>query len=98
VTLKVNDLEKAVAFYENVFDFKRGPSSETSGYVSRELTDGETTLALVQYRDEQSPEAQVAGEGPGIQHWGLKSATLRRLPKPSSRWAAPFSQPPNPAS
>jgi lactoylglutathione lyase len=79
VTLKVNDLEKAVAFYENVFDFKRGPSSETSGYVSRELTDGETTLALVQYRDEQSPEAQVAGEGPGIQHWGLKVSDPQKV-------------------
>lgn len=72
VALKVNDLDKATAFYENVFGFKRGATSETSSHVARKLTDGDTTLSLLQYRDEQSAEARIAGDGPGIQHWGLE--------------------------
>ncbi len=60
VALHVNDLKKATAFYENVFGFKQVATSEEGGRVSRKMTDGETTLSLIQ------------SEEPAIQYWGLE--------------------------
>ena len=57
VTLQVNDLQKAKAFYKNVFEFGEAPAA-TAGSV--ELTDGETALVLVEGRDL-----------PAIESWSL---------------------------
>jgi lactoylglutathione lyase len=72
VAMKVNNLEVATRFYENVFDFKRLKTEKRHGHVSRHLTDGDTDLALMIYDREDAPEAQLAGSGPGIHHWGLE--------------------------
>jgi lactoylglutathione lyase len=61
VSLRVNDLEKATSFYENVYAFERGSTTEKNGQTVRELTDGHTTLSLVQRKD----------ASPAIEHWGL---------------------------
>lgn len=72
VAMKVNDLEVATRFYENVFGFKQLKTEKHRGHVSRHMTDGETDIALMIYDSEDAPEAQLAGSGPGIHHWGLE--------------------------
>ncbi|HTV30089.1 MAG TPA: VOC family protein [Xanthobacteraceae bacterium] len=72
VAMKVADLEKSTRFYENVFGFKQLETVKNHGHVSRHMTDGETDIALMVYDSEDAPEAQLAGKGPGIHHWGLE--------------------------
>jgi lactoylglutathione lyase len=74
VALKVNGLERATAFYENVFGFRQLTTVMNHGHLSRHMTDGETTFTLMEYESEESPEAQLAGSGPCIHHWGLEVA------------------------
>jgi catechol 2,3-dioxygenase-like lactoylglutathione lyase family enzyme len=74
VAIKVNDLEKATKFYENVFGFKQLATGHARGHVSRHMTDGETDLALMLYDSEDEKEAQLAGPGPCIHHWGIEVA------------------------
>lgn len=72
VAMKVNDLEVATRFYENVFGFKQLKTVKNHGHLSRHMTDGDTDIALMLYDSEDSPEAQLAGTGPGIHHWGME--------------------------
>src|SRR5438477_5733470 len=72
LALKVQDLEKATKFYENVFGFKQVHTERNRQHVSRHLTDGDTDLALMVYDSEDADEAQLAGAGPRIHHWGLE--------------------------
>lgn len=71
VAMKVADLEVATRFYENVFGFRQLKTEQHHGHVSRHMTDGDTDLALLTYDSEDAPEAELAGSGPGIHHWGL---------------------------
>lgn len=72
VAMKVNDLEKATAFYQNVFGFTVKTSTHVNGHVSRHMSDGHTDLSLMLFDNEDAPEARLAGEGPCIHHWGLE--------------------------
>ena len=72
VAIKVNDLEKATKFYENVFGFRQVSTGRNHQHISRHMTDGETDLALMLYDSESAAEAQLAGPGPRIHHWGLE--------------------------
>jgi lactoylglutathione lyase len=74
VAIKVDDLEKATRFYENVFGFKQLSTGHARGHISRHLTDGETDLALMLYDNEEETEAKLAGAGTCIHHWGLEVA------------------------
>jgi len=74
LALKVSDLEKATKFYENVFGFKQASTKRNGEHISRHLTDGDTDLALMIYDSESAKEAQLAGAGPRIHHWGLEVA------------------------
>ena len=74
VAIKVTDLEKATKFYENVFGFKQLATGHARGHISRHMTDGETDLALMVYDSETAAEAQLAGPGPRIHHWGIEVA------------------------
>jgi len=74
LALKVEDLEKATRFYENVFGFKQGKTGHSRQHISRHMSDGETDLALMVYDSEDAPEAKLAGPGPRIHHWGLEVA------------------------
>ncbi len=74
VAMKVTDLEASTKFYENVFGFKQLATTSRDGHLSRHMTDGETDLALMYYESEDVPEAQLAGSGPCIHHWGLEVA------------------------
>jgi lactoylglutathione lyase len=74
LALKVPDLERATEFYENVFGFRQLSTGRNHQHVSRHLTDGETDLALIIYDSEEAAEAQLAGPGPRIHHWGIEVA------------------------
>jgi catechol 2,3-dioxygenase-like lactoylglutathione lyase family enzyme len=74
LALKVPDLEKATKFYENVFGFRQLSTGRNHQHISRHLTDGETDLALMIYDSEDAAEAQLAGPGPRIHHWGIEVA------------------------
>lgn len=75
IALKVDDLEKVSAFYENVFGFRHtgtNRKAETNSHTSRHLSNGEFDLALMQYDSEDAPEATLAGPGPCIHHYGIQ--------------------------
>jgi lactoylglutathione lyase len=72
VALKVNDLEPATKFYENVFGFRQLTTVTNHGHLSRHMTDGETIFTLMTYESEDAPEAQLSGAGPCIHHFGLE--------------------------
>ena len=72
IALKVQDLEKATKFYEDVFGFKRTGQGYARGHISRHMTDGNIDLALMLYDSEEVEEARLAGPGPCIHHWGIE--------------------------
>jgi len=74
IALKVADLEESRQFYENVFGFKHISTDRSREHISRHMTDGELDLALMLYDSEDVPEAQWAGSGPRIHHWGIEVA------------------------
>jgi lactoylglutathione lyase len=74
LALKVKDLEKATKFYEKVFGFKQRYTTGHGHHVSRHMTDGNIDLALMSWQDESQKDAQLAGPGPCIHHWGLEVA------------------------
>ncbi len=71
IALKVLDLDVATKFYTEVFGFKETKTGRSRGHISRHLTDGHVDIALMLYDDETSDEAQLAGPGPRIHHWGI---------------------------
>lgn len=85
LAVKVEDVEKAAAFYEGVFGFKRSEVTRKRGHVSCHLTDGRFDLALIQYDSEDTVEADWAGPGPRIHHVGLAVADTEQV---SARLAA----------
>ena len=72
LALKVNDLDKATRFYEDVFGFRQTNTGYARGHVSRHMTDGNIDLALMVYDSEDVEEAQLSGAGPCIHHWGIE--------------------------
>ncbi len=72
IAIKVDDLERATRFYEEVFGFKRSGQSYARGHTSRHMTDGAVDLALMLYDSEDVEEAQLSGKGPCIHHWGIE--------------------------
>ena len=76
IALKVEDLEKASAFYEKVFGFRRVKEGPVRDHTSRHLTDGRVDLALITYHSPESAEATAAGAGPCIHHIGIEVDNL----------------------
>jgi lactoylglutathione lyase len=72
LALKVDDLDKATKFYENVFGFKTVSTEKSRKHTSRHMTDGELDFALMQYDPDDTDESKWAGEGPRIHHWGIE--------------------------
>jgi len=72
LALKVQDLEEETKFYENVFGFKQVKTGRNGEHVSRHMTDGNIDLALMVYDSEDAKEAQLAGPGPRLHHWGIE--------------------------
>jgi len=72
LAIKVDNLDEATKFYEDVFGFKQLKTGRNGAHISRHLTDGAIDLALMVYDSEDSPEAQLAGPGPRLHHWGVE--------------------------
>lgn len=72
IALKVDDLENATQFYENVFGFKEVVTGKVRDHTSRHLSDGTIDLALIKYDSEDSAEARASGAGPCIHHFAIE--------------------------
>lgn len=77
LAIRVDDLESAGDFYENVLGFTDVRQGHTRDHYSRHMTDGNLDIALIQYdRGASSKEAKAAGEGPCIHHFGMEVENL----------------------
>ena len=72
IAIKVNDLEAATKFYRDVFGLTETKTGRNGQHISRHMTDGAIDLALMVYDSEDADEAQLAGPGPRLHHWGLE--------------------------
>lgn len=73
LALKVEDLEKATAFYRNVFGFREVHTHKHSDHVSRHMTDGAFDFTLMKYDEGvESVERDAAGVNPCIHHFAVE--------------------------
>jgi lactoylglutathione lyase len=72
IAIKVDDLEGATKFYEQVFGFRQLKTGSRDGHISRHMTDGYIDFAIMKYESEETPEATLAGEDARIHHWGIE--------------------------
>ncbi len=72
IAIKVENLEVATKFYEDVYGFKQVETERNGQHISRHMTDGYIDLALMIYDSEDAPEAQLSGKGPCIHHIGIE--------------------------
>ena len=72
IALKVEDLERATKFYENVFGIYQLKTGHARGHTSRHMTEGTIDLALMTYDSEDEPEAKLSGPGPCIHHFAVE--------------------------
>jgi lactoylglutathione lyase len=83
IALKVEDLEKATKFYEDVFGIYQLKTGHARGHTSRHMTEGTIDLALMTYDNEDEPEAKLSGPGPCIHHFGVevedREATTKKI-------------------
>jgi len=78
LALKVEDLEKTTAFYQEVFGFREVETRKTRDHLSRHLTDGTLDFTLIKYDDDtQSAESKASGEGPCIHHFAIEVEDLQ---------------------
>lgn len=82
VAMQVPDLEKAAAFYENVFDLERVAQAETPIGDNIMLSDGVMNLTLL-YLPEGSVGGVNAPDWAGLHHFGFvvddKDGTIKRI-------------------
>jgi len=73
LALKVEDLDKTTAFYQNVFGFWEVETRKTRDHLSRHLTDGTLDFTLIKYdAGTESAESKASGEGPCIHHFAIE--------------------------
>jgi lactoylglutathione lyase len=72
LAIKVENLDESTKFYEEVFGFRQVKTGRNGQHVSRHMTDGNIDLALMVYDSEDAAEAQLAGPGPRLHHWGIE--------------------------
>jgi predicted enzyme related to lactoylglutathione lyase len=81
--IEVKDLELARKFYENVFNFENGKTTQKRTHVSHHMTDVTRgfDITLTMYADVVSREAEMSNNtGSAIYHWGIEmSADLDGL-------------------
>lgn len=71
IALKVDDVERASRFWQDVFGFKLTASYHQRDHLSVHLTDGAIDLALVHFGDADTESAKAAGAAPCIHHFGI---------------------------
>jgi lactoylglutathione lyase len=83
IALKVDDLERATSFYEDVFGIYQLKTGYARGHTSRHMTEGTIDLALMTYDSEDEPEAKLSGPGPCIHHFGIevddRAAAMKKI-------------------
>jgi lactoylglutathione lyase len=83
IALKVDELEKATKFYEDVFGIYQTKTGYARGHTSRHMTDGNIDLALMVYDSPDDREGTLIGPGPGIHHFGVevedREATMKKI-------------------
>lgn len=72
ISLKVDDIDTATAFWRDVFGFEVVRTEEKVGRVTRNMTDGNLDLTLMRYESDDAPEARLSGDGPCIHHFGIE--------------------------
>ena len=72
IGLKVDDLEGASRFYQQVFGFVPARTEKVRDHTSVHLSDGTLDLSLIQYDSEESTEALASGPGPCIHHFAIE--------------------------
>ena len=72
LAIKVENLEDATRFYENVLGMHQVGTGYARGHTSRHMSDGALDMALMVYDNEDVHEAQLSGAGPCIHHWGIE--------------------------
>jgi len=82
ISIKVDDLEAAGKFYEEIFGFKGVRGGVNDDHFSRHMTDGNVDIALMKYDDSASSKAsQVGGDKPCIHHIGFEVDDLAEWQK-----------------
>lgn len=71
LAVKVADIDQAKKFYTEVFGFKHVETKRNGEHISCHMTDGHIDFTLMQYDNENSAEAQLAGDGPRLHHFGV---------------------------
>jgi lactoylglutathione lyase len=80
LSLKVDELEKTGAFYQEVFGFRDAETRKTRDHTSRHMTDGEIDFTLIAYdAGTQSKESRAAGEGPCIHHFAIEVDDVKHV-------------------
>jgi len=73
IALKVENLEAATKFYQNVFGFREVETRKTRDHISRHMTDGQLDFTLMKYDEgANSAESLAAGEKPCIHHFAIE--------------------------
>ena len=79
LALKVENLEKATEFYQQVFGFKEVETKKTRDHISRHMTDGNLDFTLMKYDEgTRSAESLAAGEKPCIHHFAVEVEDLEK--------------------
>ncbi|HTK02179.1 MAG TPA: VOC family protein [Bordetella sp.] len=71
IAIKVASIAESSVLYQDVFGFKHVSTVESVGRTSYHLSDGSFFVTLIQYDSEDSPEADFAGPGGCIHHFGI---------------------------
>ena len=79
LALKVENLEEATQFYQNVFGFREVETRKTRDHISRHMTDGQIDFTLMKYDEgTTSAESMAAGEKPCIHHFAIEVEDLEQ--------------------
>src|SRR5216684_3942805 len=94
LAIKVENLEESTKFYEEVFGFRQVKTGRNGQHVSRHMTDGNIDLALMVYDSEDAAEAQLAGPGPRLHHWGISVDDQEAVAKKIKAYGGEILSPP----
>ena len=79
LSLKVDDINAAGNFYQEMFNFQDTVTRKTRDHTSRHMTDGEIDFTLLAYDEgATSAESTASGSGPCIHHFAIEVEDIER--------------------
>jgi predicted enzyme related to lactoylglutathione lyase len=78
IALVVKDLERTASFYERALGFKRSELSESATARRIFLSDGETNIALLQYKGATGSGLDDPSSFSGLHHFGFQVDDLEK--------------------